>query len=134
MFIDLDHFKPVNDTYGHAVGDEVLRTVAARQHASIRTGGDDDRSDMVCRLGGDEFVVLLHDVDEAGARRVAEHLLAAVREPIPVGDARIVVSATLGVALSRPGAGHPDVAVRAADAAMCQAKADGRGACRLALA
>jgi diguanylate cyclase (GGDEF)-like protein len=126
LFIDLDHFKPVNDEYGHVAGDEVLRTVASRLQTSIRSGGDDRQPDMLCRLGGDEFLVLLPAITEERARMAAERMLAIVRQPIDVKGATITVSATIGVALSDPGREHPDVAVRNADSAMYRAKRAGR--------
>jgi diguanylate cyclase (GGDEF)-like protein/PAS domain S-box-containing protein len=126
LFIDLDHFKPVNDTFGHDAGDAVLRTVADRLEAEIR-GDDGDRpADMVCRLGGDEFAVLLVDVTEHLARATAERILASVREPIVVDGTAIGLSATVGVAVSHPGRDHPDAVLRSADAAMYQAKLSGR--------
>ena len=121
LFVDLDHFKPVNDTHGHAVGDEVLRVMAGRLSAAVRQG------DVVCRLGGDEFAVILADVTEARARSTAERIVQLAREPLAVAGAVIRVGATVGIALAGPGGEHPERAVRNADLAMYQAKQAGRG-------
>jgi diguanylate cyclase (GGDEF)-like protein/PAS domain S-box-containing protein len=126
LYIDLDHFKPVNDTYGFSVGDDVLRKIGHRLQTSIRSGGDERDPDMVCRLGGDEFAVLLPGLDEEHARLAAERMLAIVRQPIALEGATITVSATIGVAQCHPGREHPDVALRNADSAMYRAKQAGR--------
>jgi diguanylate cyclase len=120
-FCDLDHFKAINDTYGHDTGDRVLQVIGERLTAAVRA------EDLVCRLGGDEFAILLHDVTEARARATADRILARVAEPIGVGDATVALGATIGIALSRPDREHPHRAVRHADQAMYQAKAAGRG-------
>jgi diguanylate cyclase (GGDEF)-like protein len=120
LLIDLDHFKRVNDRCGHVAGDAVLRNVGRVIQTTLRTG------DAAVRYGGEEFLLLLHDSDEAGALRVAQ----AVREvlmklPAP-GNGVPRVTASIGVAFfPRDGAELDDV-VRAADAAMYQAKAEGR--------
>nr|WP_179756742.1 EAL domain-containing protein [Kineococcus aurantiacus] len=126
LFVDLDHFKQVNDTLGHAAGDEVLRVVSARMEETVRGG------DSVCRLGGDEFVVLVepaedhHQLVELGRR-----LITAVSAPVRVGDRVARVGASVGVAVSTTG---PDGAgstaerlLQDADAAAYRAKAAGRG-------
>jgi diguanylate cyclase (GGDEF)-like protein len=120
VFVDLDHFKPVNDEFGHQAGDELLCTVG-RLTAVVRSG------DLVCRLGGDEFAILLADCSEEQARVTVERLLDAVREPVPVADVLVSVDASIGVALSRSTVAHPEQLVREADQAMYQAKRSGRG-------
>ncbi len=132
LFIDLDHFKPVNDRFGHDAGDAVLQAVARRLEAAVR--GNDPRSqDLVSRLGGDEFAILLSRIDDLEARRVADRILAAIAEPITlpdsVGGAAVQIRATIGIAFSDPGVDllQPDSVVQRADSAMYAAKAAGRG-------
>jgi diguanylate cyclase (GGDEF)-like protein/PAS domain S-box-containing protein len=119
-FIDLDGFKQVNDTLGHAAGDEVLRAVAARLSDVVRPG------DTVARFAGDEFLVLT--VGTSGAlpvvRATADRLLAALLDP-PLGAGGESVTASIGVAVSRDGI-EPEQLLREADAAMYQAKRAGR--------
>ena len=94
LFIDLDGFKPINDTHGHAVGDSVLRAVAQRISGAVRT------ADRVARLGGDEFVVLLGALDDrSGAERTARRDPRRPHPPVALGDLRLVVRASLGVAV-----------------------------------
>jgi diguanylate cyclase (GGDEF)-like protein/PAS domain S-box-containing protein len=125
LFIDLDHFKRINDSLGHLVGDTVLQAVAHRIVQSLRP------VDLVSRFGGDEFVVLLADVAD---RRVVEELvqrvLLAVEAPIPVQGQNIVVSPSIGVAMVPHDGRLPAELIKNADTAMYAAKADGRGVCR----
>jgi diguanylate cyclase (GGDEF)-like protein/PAS domain S-box-containing protein len=119
LFVDVDDFKSVNDTLGHAVGDELLTTVAARLSADVR--GDD----VVARLGGDEFAVLLHDADAARLRDVADRLLASLRAPMALAGTAVAITASIGGALGAPG----DTAERllhSADTAMYAAKRSGK--------
>jgi diguanylate cyclase (GGDEF)-like protein/PAS domain S-box-containing protein len=127
LFVDLDHFKPVNDTLGHDAGDQVLITIGERLQRSIRVDGEGREADLLCRVGGDEFALVLVNVDESLARLTAERILAAIQEPIAVRDTTVDVGATVGIALSHPRVGHPDAVVRNADLAMYQAKEAGRG-------
>lgn len=125
LFIDLDRFKPINDRYGHAAGDAVLREIAARIQRVIRVG------DLACRIGGDEFVVLLPAVRQASdGERVAAKLRAAIAAPIEFAGQVMDVGASIGVVVS-PDAGE-DVAqlLHAADLAMYRAKQAGRSAAR----
>jgi diguanylate cyclase len=125
VFIDLDHFKPINDTAGHAAGDAMLRAVAAEMMARVRA------SDLVVRLGGDEFALLLERCPLDVAMRVAENVRAAIAAIVlPWEHGQLRISASLGVACLAPD--MPDVAawVTAADAACYAAKAAGRGAVR----
>ena len=121
LFIDLDHFKRVNDSLGHTVGDALLQTVAQRVAQVLRAG------DLVARFGGDEFVVVLADTANVQAvRHVAHKLLLAVGEPVEVQGTRISVTPSIGVAL-HPLDGHtPAELIKHADTAMYQAKAQGR--------
>jgi diguanylate cyclase len=124
MFIDLDGFKAVNDTYGHAFGDRVLTEVAARVQQHLR------QEDAMARLGGDEFVILLEDVgSREGALRVAEQTLAAINGIANIGGYPVVVSASIGIshAVGRPGTEtFPDDLLSQADHAMYQAKQGGK--------
>ena len=120
LLIDLNHFKEVNDTLGHAAGDQVLVTVAARLRRAATDG------DVVARLGGDEFAVLLSGLPApAVATHRAEALLAALNEPIVVDDMRISVEASGGIALAN-GTGGVAELLRRADVAMYQAKRAGQ--------
>ncbi len=123
LFVDLDGFKRVNDTFGHAAGDEVLRATAQRMVRSVRGG------DTVARLGGDEFVVLLEPLDEqASAVTVADRLVAEVSRSIQVaGDRPVRVGASIGVALSQDGLTDSELLLNEADVAVYRAKAAGRG-------
>jgi len=122
LFLDLDRFKGVNDDFGHAVGDAILKLVAERLHATVRAG------ETLARFGGDEFVVLLEGVrDPAETERVADRLLAAVATPIAWHGQEIVVDLSIGIALGQAGEDDPAALLRAADAALYQAKALGRG-------
>jgi diguanylate cyclase (GGDEF)-like protein len=122
LFIDLDDFKVLNDTLGHARGDDVLIAAAARVEASLRP------SDTAARLGGDEFAVLLDDVgDEATALSIAIRLADALRQPVELGDASPAIAASIGVALSGSDNETADDLLRNADAAMYAAKASSRG-------
>jgi diguanylate cyclase (GGDEF)-like protein len=117
LFLDLDDFKAVNDSFGHASGDRVLVELAARIRASVRAG------DTVARLGGDEFVVLLADVTGAqDAGSVATKVLAAVRAPFRLGGREISISASVGVSVFPRDGESPEDLVRCADSAMYREK------------
>ncbi len=123
VFLDLDGFKLINDTYGHAAGDELLIALARRMQKTLRD------CDTVARLGGDEFVVLLPDL--SGRREcepVLDRLLATLSSPISLGDQIVQVSASLGVSLypQNPDV-DADILLRQADMAMYQAKQRGKG-------
>jgi diguanylate cyclase (GGDEF)-like protein len=122
LFVNLDHFKAVNDAHGHAVGDGVLREMARRLRGSVSAG------DTVGRLGGDEFVVVVEALDsEAALVVLAERLVTAIAEPVSAGGHDVVVSASIGVALVRDGSTDADQLLRGADVASHRAKAAGRG-------
>ncbi|QGG95300.1 diguanylate cyclase domain-containing protein [Actinomarinicola tropica] len=127
LFVDLDDFKPVNDTLGHDAGDEVLRVIATRFDDNVRSRPGGRPDDLVCRLGGDEFAILLRDVDDAAASVVADRLTEVAAAPIDVGGREVRVSASIGVALSHPASEDPTAAVQRADQAMYRAKATAPG-------
>jgi len=121
LFIDLDHFKLVNDRFGHAKGDRVLQVVAERIRVCIRPG------DTAARMGGDEFAILLEDVStQDEAMVVAERVLEALVRPIDLGEANPIVGGSIGLALSGVGGETADDLLRSADVAMYAAKAAGR--------
>jgi diguanylate cyclase (GGDEF)-like protein len=126
LFIDLDGFKPINDIYGHAAGDAVLRAIAGRLRASAR------HPDDAARLGGDEFALLVelrqNDADAAGF--LARRVLKSLREPVEIEGRNIEVGGTIGIAVG-PDAGTIAAAlVHAADLAMYEGKREGRGTVR----
>ena len=122
LFLDLDDFKTVNDRFGHAAGDEVLRIVADRLTSVLRPG------DTAARHGGDEFAILIEDVTGAeDAIRVARRLIDAVRIPVRLGDVDTLVGASVGIALSTEGVERADDLLRNADFAMYLAKSAGKG-------
>ncbi|MGQ0831964.1 MAG: putative bifunctional diguanylate cyclase/phosphodiesterase [Microthrixaceae bacterium] len=121
LFIDLDRFKNINDTLGHQAGDELIRQVSERLRTVVR------ESDTVARLGGDEFVILLPEVEsEATAAELASRVIDAVREPFTVEGHHLFISCSIGVALTSAGGGHYEGLLQQADAAMYQAKDQGR--------
>jgi diguanylate cyclase (GGDEF)-like protein/PAS domain S-box-containing protein len=125
MFVDLDHFKRVNDSLGHLAGDELLRTVSSRLVDALRG------SDVVGRFGGDEFMVLLSDVaDRRDAEGVARKLLQVVQAPVKLQEQAVSVSPSIGIAFfPRDGTQAEDL-VKHADTAMYVAKSEGRAAYR----
>ncbi|WP_250008391.1 GGDEF domain-containing protein [Actinoplanes sp. M2I2] len=120
LLIDLDGFKAVNDTLGHAAGDALLAGVADRLRASVRT------EDLVARLGGDEFAVLLRDCDVDGASQTADRVLHELASPIPYEDTVVRANASIGIACAGPGDDGGSL-LRSADLAMYAAKRDGKG-------
>jgi diguanylate cyclase (GGDEF)-like protein len=124
MFLDLDHFKNINDSLGHRVGDEVLVELAARLKAAVR------QQDTVSRLGGDEFILLLPDTDAAGAALVANKLLQVALMPIQIEQHELTVTPSIGIALYPKDGADLDALSKCADAAMYQAKGDGRNSYR----
>ena len=125
LFVDLDRFKSVNDTYGHEVGDAVLIEVAARLTSSAR------RSDTVARLGGDEFVLLCHPISSGSdVDVVVRRVMQAFSVPVVVGDVRLDLSASIGTAMTSDPAADATRLLGAADAQMYVAKQDGGGGSR----
>jgi diguanylate cyclase (GGDEF)-like protein/PAS domain S-box-containing protein len=121
MFIDLDGFKAINDTFGHAVGDEVLKVVGTRLKAALRD------SDAVARFGGDEFAVMLEDMrDCAAASRVARTLVDSIGAAIPVEAESVQVTASIGISLFPEHGTTPKDLLLSADLAMYEAKSAGK--------
>jgi diguanylate cyclase (GGDEF)-like protein/PAS domain S-box-containing protein len=120
LFVDLDDFKPINDTLGHAVGDAVLTTIAQRLTRAVRS------ADTVARIGGDEFAILLEDGrTDADAAKAAGRILAAMSRPIHASGAEVEVTASIGIAYDEGGA-DPTHVLRNADIAMYLAKRAGK--------
>ncbi len=124
LFVDIDDFKDVNDSLGHAAGDDLLVTVAARLSADVRA------DDVVARLGGDEFAVLLADADAERLRDVADRLLASLRAPMVLDGRSLSVTASVGGALGGPGDAAEQLLHRA-DTAMYEAKRAGKDSASL---
>ncbi|CTP90025.1 hypothetical protein XTPLMG728_2425 [Xanthomonas translucens pv. poae] len=124
LFVDLDGFKSINDSFGHATGDALLKLAATRMHQQLRT------SDLFGRFSGDEFLVVLRDLAEpSDAGHVARKLIAALAEPLHNGENVIKIGASIGIALMEDGRQDFDSLLRAADAAMYAAKESGRNTC-----
>ncbi|MGO8831330.1 MAG: PleD family two-component system response regulator [Roseiarcus sp.] len=122
MIFDIDHFKRVNDTYGHDAGDEVLKGFADRLRRVIRGG------DLLCRLGGEEFVIAMPNVSVAAATKIAERTRSAIEEqPFIIDKAGRTVAVTVSIGVAGPGAeGDPESLYRRADRALYRSKSDGR--------
>jgi diguanylate cyclase (GGDEF)-like protein len=123
LLLDLDHFKDINDRFGHEAGDRVLCAAADRMTAQLRS------CDTVARYGGDEFIILLTNIlDAQDAVQVGDKLLAAVSHPIATPGGSLTVSCSLGIAVCPDHGTDLDTLRRNADMAMYQAKQSGRGA------
>lgn len=122
LFIDLDRFKPVNDLYGHEIGDRLLREVSKRLIDCVR------HEDVVGRIGGDEFVIVLPYLGKGhSALTVAEHVLDAMLQPFQIGELDLSISASIGISLYPQHGNDVDALLHAADLAMYHAKEGGRG-------
>lgn len=124
LFLDLDHFKEINDTHGHDVGDEVLIEVSHRLQAVLRA------QDTVCRQGGDEFIVLLNPMDQPGAQYCALKLLNALIQPVHTRHGDIQLSGSIGISMFPEDGRTAQTLLRNADSAMYQAKQEGRNGYR----
>jgi diguanylate cyclase (GGDEF)-like protein len=123
--INLDRFNSINDSYSHSFGDKLLRAVALRLGKALR------RNDVIARIGGDEFAVVQKDVATAlEASTIAEYLCKELSEPYAIDGQHIQISASIGVALAPGDASVPHELMKAADLALCTAKAEGRGTYR----
>ncbi len=121
LFIDLDHFKQINDQYGHEMGDYVLKIVSDRMNLSVRD------SNIVARMGGDEFVIILNDLtNKEQVIPVIERLLKSLKESISFGNHECSIGASIGISIY-PGDGDDvDTLTRKADMAMYEIKKSGR--------
>ena len=125
LFVDLDNFKVINDSLGHAAGDDFLKQVAARLNQTLR------KADVVARHGGDEFVIGLSEAGQADdVARVAAGLLARMEEPFTLKDTEVSTSCSIGIALFPDDGGDYETLMRQADVAMYRAKESGRNAFR----
>jgi diguanylate cyclase (GGDEF)-like protein/PAS domain S-box-containing protein len=121
MFLDIDRFKHVNDTLGHLVGDHLLQEIARRLKACMR------ETDTISRQGGDEFIILLHEVsDTIGAARAAHQLLTAISAPYFIDGHELHISGSIGISICPEDGEDSETIIKHADAAMYQAKAQGR--------
>ncbi len=121
LYLDLDNFKTINDSLGHAIGDQLLQSVAERLTACVRT------TDTVCRQGGDEFVILLAEIEQPqDAANVAEKILAALAVPRHLGSHEIHVTPSIGISVYPDDGNSADAVMKNADTAMYHAKASGR--------
>ncbi|WP_339034647.1 EAL domain-containing protein [Bradyrhizobium symbiodeficiens] len=125
LCLDLDHFKDINDSLGHPIGDALLKEVGRRLTAAV------GESDTVARLGGDEFaVVQIGRSEETAARSLAGRLVEAISAPYEIDDHQIVIGVSIGISLSPQDGSNPDELLKNADLALYRAKADGRGTYR----
>ncbi|WP_051356941.1 bifunctional diguanylate cyclase/phosphodiesterase [Azorhizobium doebereinerae] len=128
LFLDLDYFKSVNDTLGHAVGDQLLRAVAARLAEEAHP------SEVVARIGGDEFAIINTHADQPeAALALAERVIARISRPISVEDHRVIAGGTIGIAMAPADGTSVNELLKNADLALYRAKAEGRGQARLFL-
>src|SRR4051794_34696373 len=125
IWVDLDHFKDINDVHGHAIGDQILRVVAEKLKFEMAA------NTLIARLGGDEFVVLCEDVNDAlEARMIGQQLRRLLNRPIVLEEKSLDVGASIGVAVCPEDAATAEDLLKNADLALYHAKAEGRGRCR----
>ncbi|MDF1677423.1 MAG: sensor domain-containing diguanylate cyclase [Legionellaceae bacterium] len=120
LYIDIDAFKPINDTYGHEAGDLVLRTIAARLSKLLR------KEDFLCRIGGDEFILIIHPIPETYyLETIAERILTACNQLIPFNEHSFHVSASIGISFNDSSQFDEQILIKNADKAMYLAKKQG---------
>jgi diguanylate cyclase (GGDEF)-like protein len=125
IWIDLDHFKDINDIHGHAVGDQILRVAAEKLKFEMPA------DTLISRLGGDEFVVLCEDINDAAeARLIGQQLRRLLNRPMELGEKSLTVGASIGIAVYPEDAGNAEDLLKNADLALYHAKAEGRGRAR----
>jgi diguanylate cyclase (GGDEF)-like protein len=125
IWIDLDHFKDINDIHGHVVGDQILRVTAEKLKFEMPA------DTVIARLGGDEFVVMCEDINDAAeARLIGQQLRRLLNRPMEVGEKSLIVGASIGVAVFPADAANAEDLLKNADLALYHAKAEGRGRCR----
>ena len=121
MYLDLDGFKKVNDTYGHDAGDEILKEVSNKLLSQVRAG------DLVARLSGDEFVLIVKQTDQDKLSKLAQRILALIEEPVIYKQRQLKVGASIGITVSDEFDNDLDSLLKVADQAMYQAKREGKG-------
>lgn len=129
LFIDLDGFKGINDTYGHETGDKLLAAFAARITGSLRShnlGADEDGANSFARISGDEFVLTLSDIDATEARNIAERLIKVCEKPFNILDNKIQISMSIGICFASQANHEVQSLLNKADAAMYLAKQSGK--------
>jgi len=127
LYLDLDHFKPVNDSFGHAAGDSVLRTIAQNLRGVLPA------ADVIARIGGDEFVILSCDVTRDEAIAIAERIISAITAPITLADgASVTIGVSIGIAIAPDHGNDAETLLALADAALYEAKSSGKSCCRVA--
>jgi diguanylate cyclase (GGDEF)-like protein/PAS domain S-box-containing protein len=124
LLLDLDDFKEINDSLGHAAGDQLLMELGRRLTKSTRP------SDTIARMGGDEFAILVEDVDNKAINRIARRIRDVLAAPFQIAGKEVVVHASLGIARTKGGEETPDDLLRKADVAMYTAKGEGGNRCR----
>ena len=134
LFLDLDRFKRINDTLGHAIGDAFLAEIAARLKTLMRrsdtvaSNSDDREEDLIARLGGDEFTVLLTDFKHTlDAAKVAQRILSEIQRPVVINGREVISGVSIGIALYPEDGRDVDTIIKNADTAMFHAKSSGRG-------
>jgi diguanylate cyclase (GGDEF)-like protein len=129
LLVDVDHFKRVNDSYGHDVGDAVLREIASRLRAAAR------QNEAVCRIGGEEFLIICDEIDRAGAAICGERLRAGVADQLVTNEGReLSVTVSIGAAVRDESIPSPELLLKVADQAVYAAKQAGRNRVIVALA
>lgn len=132
MFMDLDNFKSINDTYGHHIGDLVLQEVASRIAQCIRHADEEPDADLISRQGGDEFTMIIQNVDSIDeAKHIAKRIIKEIHKPMMIRDIRFFVSVSIGIAIYPNHADTMEELLTCADSAMYEAKKAGKNCYRL---
>ena len=126
LYIDLDTFKHINDTYGHLIGDQVLIQIGSRLLACVR------KTDVIARIGGDEFAVILKEIgDSSNAERIATSILQTLQEPISINSTELSVNASIGISIFPDNGKDSESLIRNADSALYEMKRNGKGGVRI---